>query len=455
MKHGSHRTRNLYRTLATTMLVGGVLLTTGANTPTSAATPHITISYWFYPEFDDVPGYLAQTKVYGGWENLEIKWFEKSHPNITVDPRLLPYSDAGYQSVLNAITAGDPPDVIREAQLRLSLYHNLGVLYNLSSAISPADRSDFGSNLSVFTYNGGLFAYPLYAYHDVLLVNKSIFDQAGDSKLLPTNPGGNWTYSQFLTAVQAVNDPPKHWGVAVPSGDETGDYYTAEYLYGYGATLFNAADDRVILDSPAGVKGMTFLRTLDADNLIPPGSVVETYYNAETLFIEGKVAIFPGSDLTWNEVSQGWASAKLPHFPITAVNYPSTSGTSHAVGAGPTGFGVFKKSNPAEQAAALEFADYLASAPQERTDCVAAGQFCFRNSLAGVLGNAPGVQLTETIMDHNPVGNLGWSSPYYDIARPFFYPAVQAAMLGTESPSDALQRFQVQANQAIQQQSKS
>ena len=42
-----------------------------------------------------------------------------------------------------------------------------------------------------------------------MIVNKSLFDKAGKSDLLPKGPDYSWTTEEFMAACKAINDPPK------------------------------------------------------------------------------------------------------------------------------------------------------------------------------------------------------------------------------------------------------
>lgn len=426
---------------------------TTENTPsdvssTTADDKPVTIDYWFFPEFKDVPGHEAETSEYGDWEKLVVAEYEKAHPNVTVNTRMLPYSDDGYQAILNAITADDPPDVVRDAQLRISQYASLGALADLSDAMSADDKADFGDSLQLFTYDGALLAIPHFTFAGVLMVNQDLVKAAGVSDLLPTEPGLNWTFDDFRAVAEATTTG-QNFGVALPSGGATADYLNREYMVGAGARLFNQAGDEVVLNSAEGVKGLQFMVDLVADGLVPPGSVTQEYYDAMNLFLQGRIAMFPGSNFSWGEITTGWADGGLPKFAFDAVSFPSTDGKAHPVSMAPTGVAVFANKDDAQLKASKDFAAYITSAEQQKVECLASGQFPFRTSLEGILDDSPGAATVSNIISNNPQGDLGWKSPYYNVVRPLFFPQVQAALLGDTSPKDALDTFAKAANAAI------
>lgn len=424
-----------------------------AATQAPASSAPVTIQYWFYPEFKDVAGMEDVSKEYGDWERYQAEQFMKENPNIKVETTLLPFSNEGYQKVLNAITAGAPPDLVRTALVRASQYNSLGVAEDISNDLSTEDRSDFDqAGLDQFTFDGKLVAYPHFAFSGLLVINQDLVDKAGAGNLLPTVAGRNWTHQQFLDVARAVQKLPGNYGVSFPSGGQTADFLNHAFIKSYGASLFSDDYTKVVLNSPEGVKGLQFMMDAVKEGLTPPGAASQDYYDAFTLFTQGKVGMIAGGNYTWQEVEAAVKDAGGTPFKLYGANFPSADGKESPVPVFPTGIFVFKQDDAARREAVMKYAAYLTNAKNQEIECKSANQFCFRKSLAKLSDGVPGLTDAADIVANNPVADTGWRSPYFGKIRPVFFPELQAALLGQKTAQQALDDFTQKANALIAEQ---
>jgi len=413
--------------------------------------PQVTISYWFFPEFKSVPGFEDVSKEYGDWERYQADQFMKLNPNVKVETNLLPWGE-GYQTVLNAIAASTPPDIMREYIVRASQYQSMGVTDDLSNDIAPADKTDFGDeNLALWTWNNQLIGLPHFGWSGMVVVNKDLFKKAGAENLLPTESGRNWSYDQFMEAARAIKKLPDTYAVTFPSGDQTADNFIRMWMGGYGAQVFTEDGKATALNSPEGVKGLQWMVDVVNEGLTPPGAASEDYYTAFNLFIESKVGMIAGAPFTWGEVAAAFKDKNLPPFELYGVNFPSEKGDKYPVVMGPTGIVMFKQTDPVKREWVAKYVQFLASAENQATECKAANQFCYRKSLESLAKGVPGLEDAMAILTYSGFGDYGIRNPKYSKIRPVFFPEIQAALLGTKTPEQALNDFAKAANEALSQ----
>ena len=422
-----------------------------AVTQAPAKAPQVTISYWFYPEFNAVPGFENVSKEYGDWERYQAEQFMKLNPNVKVETNLLPWGE-GYQTVLNAIAAGTPPDIMREYIVRAAQYQSLGVTDDLSKDITAADKTDFGdANLALWSWNNQLIGLPHFGYNGMVVVNKDLFKKAGAENLLPTGPGRNWSYDQFMEAARAITKLPDTYAVTFPSGDQTADNFIRMWMGGFGAQLFNDDYKSITINGPQGIKGLQWMVDTVNQKLTPPGAASEDYYTAFNLFIEGKVGMIAGAPFTWGEVAAAFKDKNLPPFELYGVNFPSEKGDKYPVVMGPTGIVMFKQSDPVKREWVAKYVQFLASAENQATECKAANQFSYRKSLESLVQGKPGLEDAMAILTYNGFGDYGIRNSKYNKVRPVFFPEIQAALLGAKTPEQALNDFAKAANEILSQ----
>jgi len=139
--------------------------------PSTSAEP-VTITYWHSmsnPETEQLAKVVAA--------------FESQHPEIKVEAtRYASDDDSFKKAMLTASAANSFPDVARLDIAAVPQYANDGVLLQLDGAMPGFDdlkASVFPGPLSTTYWNGHYYGLPLNTNTQVLLWNKSWFEQAG------------------------------------------------------------------------------------------------------------------------------------------------------------------------------------------------------------------------------------------------------------------------------------
>src|SRR5699024_9854548 len=100
-----------------------------------------TITWWTYPIFVQEEG-----QEDGAYEQQLIKEFNKKYPNITVELRMLDYTEgpSQVQSVIES-ESGEMPNVLLDEPGRISSYAKKGVLADISDMFTEEVASDIVS----------------------------------------------------------------------------------------------------------------------------------------------------------------------------------------------------------------------------------------------------------------------------------------------------------------------
>jgi multiple sugar transport system substrate-binding protein len=125
-----------------------------------------------------------------------IKLFESEHPNIKVESQYADWN--GYWDRLATTTAaGDMPDVMQFDEVYLASYANRGTLLDLQKVAGVLDTSALSPDtLDTGRVGDTLYAVPIGAAPNGVIINKSLFDQYGVT--LPDTT--TWTWDQFTQA---------------------------------------------------------------------------------------------------------------------------------------------------------------------------------------------------------------------------------------------------------------
>jgi ABC-type glycerol-3-phosphate transport system substrate-binding protein len=118
----------------------------------------------------------------------------------------------------------------------------------------------------------------------------AMWEQNGVGDLLPSGETRRWLMDDFLEAAKA-NTSSDVYGTVLCTDIH---YQTTQFMFGYGARLFNEDETQVILNSPEGVEGLQWLIDLEKTHKVAvPGTAIRKAQEAGQLFLEGKAATFP------------------------------------------------------------------------------------------------------------------------------------------------------------------
>ena len=406
----------------------------------ASAQSKIQLSFWTYPVFENVPG--VKSPNYGDWEKAMALKYEKLHPNVQISVEVNPYT-TGPDKVAAAIAAGNPPTVLEDGNIRLIPYAQQGELVPLNSILGNP-KQYVPSYLSALTYKKKIYGVPVTGDPILMLANKAIFQKDGAANFLTANH--QWTFAQFWSAMKKVSGHGVY-GTEFEAANDQSDYFNEAFMWGEGATYLNGNNTGVAINSPAGVKGLQFMVNIQKHGYAAPGPSSLTPQEGNNLFLQSKVAVMPGEAFLISQIEQaikqGQSKGPINIYPMLFPHAPKVA--TH-IYSNITAFMVFKQKNPQVQAAALNFVKFMNTAANDRALSLSSYTIPAYVSLAGTWRNNGGMNAITHLVDAHPAEDIGLAAPNWSEIRPYFFPAIQAALTNSQTPVQALDKFAQEAN---------
>ncbi|HHW31580.1 MAG TPA: sugar ABC transporter substrate-binding protein [Clostridiaceae bacterium] len=408
----------------------------------------VSLSYWGYSRWKGITG-TEPDGEYGDWQRSVAKAFSEQHPNVKIEYEHLPW-DGGPEKVSVAIASKTQPDVLEDGTARFFGYAAMGALLPLDDYFTQEELSDYVEgawDLGKFT-DGKHYMFPWANMVIHLLINKSMFKAAGAEHLLPQNEERTWTYDEFKEALKAVSNPAKGvYGTALYAGNEQGDSGTNALMWGFGATIFNETLDKIVFNSPEGVKGVEFAKSLIDEGLAMPGA--ETIKATEVLeyFKQQKVAIhINGSSGLYGTVENAFKTGEVEEFEMDWAMYPTAPGVKPAFYANPVGLAVFKSGDADREKWAVELAKFATNTENSKA-LKAVKLIPVKKSAGNLYPGEPLMEWSAKVIKY--ARDPGLASPAYAEMRAALYPEMQAVYNGTKDPKTALDDFAAKAQASI------
>ena len=340
LRHRHHPARTA---TATAAVLGAAAIAMSAcgstSTPAAVTTPKttrskVTITYWS-------PGLSVAN---------EVALFNKTHPDIHVVYTKTPGTKATYAKYIDAIKAGDPPDVGDIEYDELPQFVRTGGILDIAKYGANAYSHDFyRSSWSEVQFGGGTWAVPRNTAPTGLFYNAALFKRYGLA--VPT------TWAEF--ASEAVKVHAAHPGVYLADFNTSSSWFSMLEWQG-GAVWYREQGNhwKLGFTSPAANRVANYWQKLISDHAV----LVESPYtplHAKQLS-DGTLLSYPGPQ--WlqssleaqagNESGQ-WRVAPMPQWTAGGHAYGQWGGSTDAV---------FKDSKHPQ--AALTFAIWLSTNAQ-------------------------------------------------------------------------------------------
>jgi multiple sugar transport system substrate-binding protein len=233
-------------------------LVAGFNTLAFSSAQAVEIEYWQY---------VFDTRV-KAMDQLIVE-FQKANPDITVKQVTFPYAD--YQTrVVAANMSGKGPDVMQLFYGWLDKFAVGGILQPLPKDIFPHDKieSDFFPIVSAMKRGDDYYGLPTAVRSLALFYNKKLFAEAG---LDPNNPPK--TLDEFVAAAQKIakHDASGNLTVAgstLDMGGQDHQWWREVLIRQFGGEPYTDGDKKVIYNSEAGLKALSFYTSLQLEKKI-------------------------------------------------------------------------------------------------------------------------------------------------------------------------------------------
>jgi len=288
--------------------------------------------------------------------------FSKAHPDITIKPV---YTGSYQDSIVKAMTAakaGNSPDVaVLLSTDMFSLIDDDLIEPYETIATSEADKAWIKSFYPAFMENsqadGRTWGIPFQRSTIVQYWNKEAFKAAGlDPEKAPATWDEMIAFGKKLTKKDASGNVTQ-WGIEIPSSGFPYWLFQALAIQN-GATLANQAGNKVAYNDPKVIEAAQFWADLGQKYEVQPKGIID-WGTTPKDFFEGKTAIM------WTTTGNLTNVRKNAKFAFGVGPMPSK-----VHGGSPTGGGniyIFKNTDKAKLAAALQFARFLTT-PEKAAD---------------------------------------------------------------------------------------
>ncbi len=419
----------------------------GSSGAAAPSTERITISHWIYSTLTMDKTTLQRVPVdtkenvitYFDW-NAEA--FRAENPDIDLKLETLPHDQTWFAKLDASLVAGTPPDVVQGPVSEAAKYVALGALSPINDYIDPAIVADLHPAVAAETsFDGMQYLWPWrLSFGGGIAINATMWEQNGVADLLPSGPDRRWEMDTFLEAAKA-NTTNGVYGTVWCTDIH---YHITQFMYGFGARLFNEDETAIALNSPEGVEGLQWLVDCEQVHKVAvPGGAIRKAAEADQLFTEGKSATYPsqGSGKTppqfENREDFRWYWAPPPNVP----------GKEPAVMTNIHGHYVFQQRDANRTKAAHKWAQFLV-----RPESLKVSLDSF--------GMPPALQsLWPTIVDENMRVGLQFTNIMSTFGRRASAAAItftlaprmlEAALSLQLTPQQALDEFAVEGNKLIQ-----
>jgi multiple sugar transport system substrate-binding protein len=309
---------------------------------------------------DAVCGGEEITITYGFWDaaqqpaiEAQIAAFQELHPNITVEPQVVPWADY-WTKLQTSVAGGSTYDVFWINADNLPVYASQGALVPLQPIIDDGsvEMDAYPESLrSIYTFDDTVYGIPRDFDTIALFYNKDLFDAGGVEY-----PTGDWTWDDLRAAAEALTikegETASQWGYASSLGGQQNFY---NLVWQNEGEILNAEQTESMLGETAACEALQFAGDFIADGLSPSVAVMQANDPHTMLFPAGVVAmIFGGS---WNALSYSQANPAIAVVPMPQGKTRATAihGLANVIWSGGQ-----------NQCAAMEWVRYLASADAER-----------------------------------------------------------------------------------------
>jgi multiple sugar transport system substrate-binding protein len=422
-----------------------------ATTPDTATEPGTTsrtsITHWVYSDLPldrdtltSVPADRTENVVkYFDWS---LESFQEEEPDIDVQLEYLPHDQSWFAKIDASLIAGTPPDVVQGPVSEAAKYIPLGALSPIDDYISPEIQADLHEAVvAEASFDDRQYLWPWrLSFGGGIQINATMWEENGVADLLPTGETRRWLMDDFLEAAIA-NTTEDTYGTVLITDIH---YHITQFMFGFGARLFNEDETEVILNSPEGVEGLQWLVDLENVHQVAiPGTAIRSAAEGSQLFVEERAATYPsqGAGMTPPEFRDN------PDFRWYWAPPPNVPGAEPSVMTNIHGHYVFQQTDEERTAAAHRWTQYLTRPESLQITLDAFGMPPALQSLWGEIEDENmrvGLTFTDIM---STFGRRASAAPITFSLAPRM---LEAAFTGQLTPQEALDEFAAEGNRLIQ-----
>lgn len=218
------------------------------------------------------------TLTYGWWsngptkDNAMLAWlkaFEKANPNIKIKPEILPWANY-WDKVKTTSAGGNAYDIIGIATSQIAPYYDQGVFVDLSqfSDYQSSVKNLQQATVQLNNWGGKQYGLPIGIYLPLLGYNKDLLKAANVPFPDPAKP---MTFDEFKAMAKKLTKT--QGGKIVQYGVQPNSFMEFDtFVMMEGGQVYDKQVNptKMLINSPAGVKGLADYLSLFTENISPP-----------------------------------------------------------------------------------------------------------------------------------------------------------------------------------------
>lgn len=419
---------------------------------TSLSDEPVTLLFWAYSKWAGVTGQEADGQT-GDWEKAMAEKFMELHPNVTIEVELLDFS-SGPEKVSIALANGQAANVLHDSESRMFSYANDGFLVPIGDYLSDEEVAEYydGALATTALADGKSYYLPFGTAPVLMMVNKTLFEEAGCADLLPQNEERTWTLDEYYTAIKtATENLSGVYGVPLFADTTTGEIMTFQWIWNSGGRVVDTDTSTMAINTAEAKAGLTFWKKLIDDGLAAPGGAGMKATDIWSLFDQQIVLTTPCATVHYARAVKAQADGTASPFDIELVMLPTADGVEQATSGFPHGFAAFNNDDPNVEAWSVEFAKFLAS--EENAGAVkAANEFSFKKSMENMYADSEDENMAFAINAMQYQIPNGTSVLGYTELRNLISPYMQQLYLGDITVDDFASQVEEMGNEFLKSQ---
>ena len=384
----------------------------------------------------------------GNLQNTVDRFNEEYSGQYTANYREMP-ADTGqhFDQLQTELQAGSSEidligaDVIWPAQLA-----SQGFIVDLSDRFTQDQQNEFlPATIEAMTYNGSVWGVPWRTNTGMLYYRQDLLEENGFN-----NPPTTWDeLKQMARTVQQRSGT--RYGFIFQGADYEGGVTNAlEYIWSAGGDVVDPNNpDRVLIDSPEAVEGLSIERSTIDDGVAPESVATFKEQEVQSTFLNGDAVFARQWPFMYGLISNPDESSLTTDQVGVAPLPVAGSGDQNASCLG--GWNWCINNNSANQEAAWEFIKFFTSAEQLKTGALEGNLLPTRRELyedQELVEEVPVIPLARQAAENTRPRPV---SPYYQDMSLRMAEQFNASLNGDISPVEATQTLQGELTEIIEQ----
>src|SRR5215216_5767856 len=318
-----------------------------------------------------------------------------------------------------------------------------GWIVDVSSRFPEGERGKFGNGqIQSLTYEGKIWGKPWFADAGLLYYRKNLLEHSGFSE-----PPQTWEELKEM-AEKVVQDSGTRYGfVFQGANNETGVCNGLEYIWTHGGEVLDG--DRVIIDSPESVAGLTTEQSMISEGVTPQAVANYTLTESQTAFLNGD-AVFCRNWPYMYGLAGNPEMSKIEPEQVGVWPLPVGKGQSESTSC-LGGWNMLINASSQKKDEAWEFVQFMTSEESQKAYTLSASTLPTLNALYNdreILEEVPVVALSSKALQSARPRPI---SPYYSEMSRQMAEQFNNVLRGAITPEVAVETLQGELQRIIQQ----